>query len=722
MRLIFRPTTPLAAYLRKRAWDMAKGMEGRRVLHRVEDGFLLRAVAMDDVVTVTVIDLPAGLTIPYNAGYYNTYRSIVAWFINDRSDLLSERISTAGIGEPTEPGVVNIQNLKFPAGAWVPFGDLPDISSGRFAGQGRFTEYVGDDALLIPGTLIVGPIEGAQSRLDIQISLTLCRVSASTKTAAYIDTPDMPDGVDIAVVDESENYPLLLEFAPEVLGLDHDERIVTPGPCFEWEKGHGVVSAYVSKLDGSTRPTMPYIVSQRMILAGYKVTERESDEGETRYVGEIIWLREISADTVPDEIKPQVVDLPNVLPPGFIPYSGYSYLAVNGRSGEPVRGDPYFRMGPDRWPGVYEFWTNLYFREPIQAAGVSVDRDALSATMLMAVYSSEETALIPFVARSFNPDTFIDLEARETTPASVKALLSVRIDRDGGLSTRVLERSVYAARDPAHYTQPWEITQPRFATHDASGAGVLVCSKVTAEAAESEPVGGGEKFKVYAEDYLPSDISMHVYSHEGEVCSLSLGGYYPLMYEVIAGHGYPRPAVPGTRYLYGFLPSGPMNNPHRARNVCHYAPGLVAVVLAPVSGYVAEEQVAHVGVFSLETGAMVAVSDGLIDVITPSLLSGSTARFSQIQISCVEEGGVDDAGEIVSHAVLLLVRSRQNGMAITSPDIYVLTELEQLTHIYKWELTSRPTPPPAYYLGTPLAPAKIGRSTGRSFMRRPIND
>lgn len=59
MKFFFRPTTPVAVYLKKRCYDIASSLTRDGMIRRLEDGFIVEAVRRGDQLMATVIDTPA---------------------------------------------------------------------------------------------------------------------------------------------------------------------------------------------------------------------------------------------------------------------------------------------------------------------------------------------------------------------------------------------------------------------------------------------------------------------------------------------------------------------------------------------------------------------------------------------------------------------------------------------------------------------------------------
>ena len=80
----------------------------------------------------------------------------------------------------------------------------------------------------------------------------------------------------------------------------------------------------------------------------------------------------------------------------------------------------------------------------------------------------------------------------------------------------------------------------------------------------------------------------------------------------------------------------------------------------------------------------------------------------------MERGEVNDEGGLTRYARLLFTEQMHHGPSF----LYTATDLESLNAVTVWGVDWGPhMTGPAYYLGSALAPAKVGRSTGRTFLK-----
>lgn len=152
----------------------------------------------------------------------------------------------------------------------------------------------------------------------------------------------------------------------------------------------------------------------------------------------------------------------------------------------------------------------------------------------------------------------------------------------------------------------------------------------------------------------------------------------------------------------------------RRTTICQYAPGYAAILFTPYTGIPDETKWLHVAVVDVKTGAVVQVSGPLVQY---------GYRFG-ITLSTVEQAQIED-GVIKKHAKLLLTLVDKSGYR--SPyylpffwynDNSVLYMISDLSTCYRIGYLNYPVE--AHYLGSALAPAVIGETTGMRNVNKPL--
>lgn len=698
MRLVFRPSTPLAAYLRKRAWDMAMAMKGR-VQNRIEDGFLLQAVAMDDVVTVTVIDLPGIIYVPVeaHAGADDWYAGFSLHFDGNPTDALYAQGPV--FQEQAVPRYVGPRRFAtFDGGApWGP---------GRITGSGAtFTVH----ATGVYSARVSAP-SGA-----VPVFCTIQRTRANSLFR------DAPAALSLGALPADE----LIGTATGVglFEVPLDEFDLDGASIQNWMAVAPLdaVSGYVvgvGRKNGT--PSNAALGYDRLVIGRYALSDGDDDNPAASAVLQSVAafdVGDLPTDDSPDALP--VVD--DVRPPGP---GTWSIQSVDGA------------YDPDA-NGVYA----LQFSRPTAidaevqwlAVGYVLDQPKQFAwpdpvvigcrgglTMMVTAVTRRDVERVPATLVNSITAATASVELVDRMGAEQRVSYIARVEPNGSKSLTRVEKSIVATHDPRwrgelqveHYPLHADIVndQPYFA-----------CIRREVASGVLEPVGAGVA-NYYRPTPItrPSDISFVLVNEAGEQVTAALNGFYPVYFAIMDGRaseianqfvgGDDARLNYGQRPTYNLFPGAPVEF-SKPSPVCRYGDGLCAVVVAPASGFVEADQIARIAVIDARTGALFAMSPPIL----PFHIEG-TVRNGEVQrwhLSCVEEAVLDDDGQLLRHATLLALRSART----SASQLYRIDNLEQVVEVGGAISTAGG---PAVYLGTPLRPADVGRSTGLRTIGREI--
>lgn len=374
------------------------------------------------------------------------------------------------------------------------------------------------------------------------------------------------------------------------------------------------------------------------------------------------------------------------------------------------------------WAGVYAF-------VPPACVGLS---DAVD--VLFVGQSSRQVAPVSASVRLLPSDVIVPMDINDL--GSIGPLRGLNhtytylVRFGAGATVRCIARHTAAVHDPALRNEPLVVFNPVLTYLDTDGAqeqSRFVCLRVQSGPVVNEHTNGTISWsRVIAP--TADGVTVVIISGDGSVVDLDLGSTYPVAYPIRHNRQTPRPAAnsafdsPYRRPGYGWSFGSPLANGGVSSQltrmdvatVCEYAPGMVAVIVAPKAGYGSESQTAKLAVFRIADGSKVAESE--FDLPFTVVNDGADARGYAVQwsVTCVERGEVNDEGGLTRYARLLFTEQTHHGPSF----MYTATDLKSLNVVTAWGVDWGPhMTGPAYYLGSALAPAKVGRSTGRSFLK-----
>jgi hypothetical protein len=701
MRFVFRPLTPLAVYLRKRAWDIAKSMKGR-VLNRIEDGFLLQAVAMDDAVTVTVVDLRGVIYIPVeaHAGADDWYAGFSLHFEGNPTD-----------GLYVAPGPVFTAQAET---HYVGPRRFATIGGGQPWGSGRVT---GSGACF---TAHETGVYSARVSAPSGATPVTCTIQRTRASSLFRPTP--------AALSSG--------------ALPADEVIATAG-------GVGLFELPVSVFDLGEYTIQNWLaVAPTDVANGYLVgIGRRNSNPSAAGLGydRLVVVRYTLVDATEDNPVATVEAAKvAVFGSGDLP-------AADAAESLPVVGDVR-PPGPGTWTiqsvdGPYDPDANLayalQFSRPdgidaeVQWIGVGyvLDRPKQFAwpdpvvigcrggvTMMVTAVTRLEVDRVPatLINSSTSATEAVDLVDRWGAEQRVSYI--ARVEPGGSKTLTRVEKSVVATHDPRWRGEP-QVEHYPVHVDVIEDQAFFVCLRREVLAEVLEPVApGSANYDRPTPITRPDNISLVSVDESGAQSPADIPGYYPVYFSVMDGRASEIPdwiaggadarLNYGQRPTYNIFPGSPVEY-SKPSPVCRYGQWLYAAVVAPSDAFVAEEQTARVAVVDIRTGELFAMSPPILSFqIEGVLRDGEVQRW---HLSCAEEAVFDEDGALIRHAVLLALRTSRKEPS----RLYRLDNLETLTEI---GTTISTTGGPAYYLGTPIAPARVGVSTNRRYIVRPSDD
>jgi hypothetical protein len=700
MRLIFKPTTQLAARERKRAYGIAKGMNGRRVRNVIEAGFLFRAIAMDDVVTVTVLEAPTYFVMPFNGvNVINAFDNVFTGcylFNYENIGLMDGLISEeADVFDPAQI------NRYYPDGYRVLIGNAPEWDAIRFCNnRSAFAYSYSSNALvgaLTPRLDATNNVDPAHEQVR---SLLMWRMNVGVR----LTEEDTPAGRPRIGGEPAEAVAGIgaIEIAGSALGLGGGQYVKHAGPCATWSADEGVVSAVIATT-GLGSFGSNFDITQSLKFYHYKL--KEPDKTGELATGEIVGIYEYGIETLPGFAQPdKYIYEPLDYDPAIWTREAWSY----GLS------QYYSTVGYPGSPGVYFTDGQTY------AEYIPTSRAACHA-------KTDGTLAVMFEVKSDIASNLVEYQITRSDPYEVMT----KFQRSGNV-TRHLTCVGVAGKSLANvsdrhdneYDQRWDGQDythiiPRLSV-EFDGVAYFVCSKSSRVRDISPPYNEPDWPVIRTEESMVSvsKADIAVVSDSGSIRTVSTSGFYPVLYELFDFNGN---YVQGDgRRFYGIttMVDNPSNRPLQfpanlsmARPFCEYADGFIAIAASPSGDYLSDNHSLHILIVDLRTCVVVFESGPLLEYYNGA--GQSPVQADMIQISCLEQGVVED-GKLVKFGTLLITHA-----CIHSPPrlgaIYKLSGLDELTKLSSIDFQFAP---PIYFMGSMFAPASFGKSTNRAGIKR----
>lgn len=694
---VFRPLSIAAVYLRKRAIELGQKTLRAAAINEIRELFILRAVKAGESAVVTAIEVP-----PYLGGGFGGQNGGTDYFTAgiavNYGPLLNALVkpSIKLVDESPAPSLKEDPKLLLPlVGGRVAIGDPPpwtDPRNALNATVGQF--YVYPSSIMVP----VCPTTDTAPDPDTR-TLLLTRLNGYMK---WVDFEGVVVGAGRPAVggDDPTGRPETInaiELSRSAMGGTADDLLEKASACLEWGTLRGIASAAILRV--------PAPASQRFALVGYFITDAGEGDGESeepRYAGAVSWQSDISASTLPGGDQPDPVtaeDPVNPDPPFYtIPSWATSNGAVNGREAA----DGSFGL-PDA--AICRLWApNAGYDVPVEPAMMILQ---IRSGVNVADFQAEGYF---FNGTGFDYNTF-DIPANQGLRYITYV---INITAAGALSYVKLHEFTLARYDPVYFGELEQIDyKPYLGINTFAGEPRIICAKRTnnyeilpadpdiPEGMSSPRIQGELERKVltpYNAYVRLEDIETVIVAPSGVETLLNLGVYYPVLFtQDTDAVGVPPAPTDGRPDFVDttLAPSEPRYANAIPGAFCQYAPGIVAVLLSPASDYTSNVHTLRVGLFDVATGVMTHLSPALLGYIT----------LTRFNVSCFEQGTVDENGVLTSHGRLLVMASTLDNSPTRSDGIFAVNELSKLTWVSR-----EPSNTPLHYIGNPLAPATIGVS------------
>jgi len=721
MRMVFRPLVEYALHAKKRCLDIALGLKGNGVLRRAYDGFLLQVSRRGDKAIADVIDLPGDIFV---AGLHVVTDDGMLGFSCRAGYRLVSIAGEAYPGNMTWPLITNKSPMYSTAFGIEWIGPKGYVSSsgkpwGQPFGWGAMTDLPAGYRQL-SFTHVSKSIGGSE---DPFVDVHVLRIKpAPPSVDAALDYSPITSGSPLtAGAWRVAHVPL------EATGIapDHQFGEVAIASFYDSKNGYLVYFGMpYSSINGGYNDAAPQI-------AVAKLSVRDAMPGEDSCELTASSIAIFGVGDFLTEDAPQDFSWPH---PG--PFAGsYVRLRLNGDynlefpdsqvydNGTPEPGDSYQFTAFGMFEGLQKTSSSPVAYESFWAEQPACVAHASGVDVLFTAVTDRPVALVsatylytPFDA---SPSSEITMDVPELLSRyNHTVTYLVRFGEDGSKTVVPIYRSTYAVHDPALRNAERAIYAPVFTDVVMLGESeqtLFVC--VRAASSPGVMDGGGLSwFRGVATQ--ADDVTLEIILGDGSSRSADLGSLYPVFYPSAGavptptanpGYSYSKPDC---RFGYGsYTARYPNRNVVRPAPVCWYAPGMLAVIVAPKAGFLSVEQMAKLAVVRIGDGSLVAVSEFELPFTVEQL--GGTYNLTQWSITCVEQGAVDEGGNLTRYAKLLLTEAVKGNPSF----IYRADDLATLRTIGIWG-----TPGgfydrgPAYYLGSPIAPARVGKSTGRSFI------
>lgn len=739
MRFIFRPLTSYAVHTRKWCRDIAAGIKGNGLVRRVLDGFLIQVTKRNGTAIADVIDPPGDIYVAaiQSPWWVTLNPSVNAYYARWHPGYLIEgeagdrygRNMTYAVTDEAQYEALALRRYLRPS-AWIPVpaaswseaksgdavrsrqsGTWPTFSQSRVWGTDGVYQNLEGDGSVDVYRLTPGEVRGVEEFLFNRVE------------QAHLD-----DGLwwRSLTVDMAH----LLDLPPYVNTTE------SAASCYGNKVVYVVYAAHIRHTKNTDE--LPSVSPETALLAVGRVDLTPGETPEDPPTGVVTLLGRMSGRDLLAE------DVPQVLYDREVPGGGPGILIehLNGAYNPVVAANA---VGYNGW-GV-QFSSITSASNPEQASftgfrftdGIWADVDASvppacvglsdAVDVLFVGQSSRRVAPVSATGRVLYIDDMVTVDLNDLGGIDYNVALNhtfTYLVRFGaGATVRCIARHTAAIHDPALRNKPLVVFNPVLTYLDTDGEveqSRFVCLRI-----QSGPVafdGGDERPWRRVIAPTADGVTVVVISGDGSIVDLDLGSTYPVTYPVRENRQTPESSTddkfsspfrrPG--YGWGFTTlrlEGKLAGMDVAP-ACEYAPGMVAIIVAPKAGYSSGSQTAKLAVFRIADGSKVAESE--FDLPFTVVNGGADARGLAVQwsVTCVERGEVNDGGGLTRYARLLFTEQTHHGPSV----MYTATDLKSLNTVAAWGVGwGEHMTGPAYYLGSALAPAKVGRSTGRSFLK-----
>lgn len=714
MAVVFRPLSAAATRLKRQAYDLAATVAKGGVMNRIYEVFIVRAQHAGPNQIATVIEVPVYFVGGYGGknGDTDYYTPFVTVDLGPSLDAIIR--TTIRLDDSNNP-VPNIPTDKYKGRAFtgsgrVVIGDVPAWEEYREALNNTTGAYSAGRSAIMVATCPSLTVETAGNRPWLR-TLTVCRANGESGTGEIVGSDD-GETSEVIPADVLPGHVMMtptppagganrisgFEMASAELGISGAHELVFAGTAIEWGALRGLVAVEYRTLDGSNATT-----GNGLCFAAYEITDNGA-EAAPRYTGAVLSVGVVDVSTIPGGDAPTALSAVPAADPTFT-YPGWSVnTTVAGRDASDGRllmrdVNLYARLHSASMgdaAGVDEGSITLVEVQcETEAVNVSVRGYKLGAPVTfntVVVPAVAATRWITYVATISSTGVvtltkmadFLDSRYDTAGP-----LVRKQIQTFGGCSTRPDE--ILPFGEPRLFCTEWDV---RYEVLPANpdGAGPTF---IQGEPTRRVPVSGSAFVRL-------ADLAFYLLAADGTKTPLALGSYFPAMFNIDTS---------------AFNPTfnGRLNFANSALHVtdprigsdfplvqCQFAPGIIAVVVAPVSGYANTTQIMRVALFDVATGAMLQMSPPLFGVTLPG----------RISMSCFEQGTVDEDGALLTYGRLVIGSSTMSVSEGRIDGWFILTGMQDIT----W-LTREPSNTAPFYVGNQLVPADLGVTANLTYTK-----
>lgn len=715
MGFVFRPLSGVATRLRRQAQDLAREAAKGGLLHRFYEIFLIRAAGSGGDAVATVIETPTYLLGGFGGqnGASNYYTYCVAADFGPLLDAITrESIKIGDSG--AEPNITKDEfKLRIPWGdGRLSLGSLPAWGGTRNALNNTTGVYINTPSAVITSVCPSLVDEATEDHPWVR-SLFICRANGY-----MAGSPVVYDGTEQPPIETQPDVPAKhpavnketpvgrperisgLEIAQALLALGANDELALAGPCIEWGPLVGLATVLVREIT----PPGSSVQGNELRFVRWTVTDNGEDV-EPRFTPALAWVAPFGITQTPMADRPTPISAVTAADPLYT-YPGWAYAntTVEGRDARDGR--------------LFMRDLNTYMRLHTPLVGFA--KGSTETTLALIEIRSEVEGATVSVRGYFDSGIPPVLFNTVSIPANVATKWTTyvaKLEANSTLSLVQLAQFTDSRYDTAGATTRAQVqAYGGFTTLEDVPAPRLFCSEwaVPYEVLPAEPDGGGahniqgeparKVLKQYSNYVALSDLSYYFLDGDGNKVTPAFGDYYPMLYHVSTGAAGITPAPTNARIGFGnsaFYDNNPRVGNNAPMPMCQFAPGMMAIVVAPKAGYTAASQTIRVAVFDVLTGALKALSAALATIQLPATLT----------LTCVEQGTVVD-GELASYGSLLLSVSTTLTTDTRSDGIFAITGLNKLTWVAR-----EPSNIPAVYGGNALVPATLGVTANLTFVK-----
>jgi hypothetical protein len=712
MTVIFRPLSAAATTLREQGARLGRRVLTKGgVLNQIFEIFILRAVQAKPNAVVTVIEVPAYLVGGYGGqdgptDYYSPFSIVDLGAI--LGPITRREIKLDGEGNPV-PNVANdtYKVRMFTGSGRVVIGTVPDWEEFREALNGTTGVFLSCRSAILVAVCPSLTVETVDNHPWAR-SLTICRVNGYSGggEVSFTDGVQLPLGVLPGHVMMTSTPPTGrpesisgLEIASDELGLSGNQELHFAGTAIEWGALRGLVAVQHRELS----PEL-FDLGHGLVFAMYEIARAEAD-GVSTYTGSIVATGVVDVSTLPGGDEP--TNLVEVIAadseftyPGWAT-SNTTVLGRDARDGRMLLRD-----------------LNLYARLFSASMGYTVEASQEAMTLVEVQCEIESADVSVRGYKSGDPVTFntVDVPAvngirLQTYVASISALGAVsltkiedftdsrydtagplvrkQVQTFGGVTTLPTESAPFG--EPRLFCSEWGIRYEIKAAEPDGPAPNLVQGEPERRLQEQ-----GNQF------VRLDDLDFYLLSPSGIKTTLAFGDYFPALFNITTS------TYDGTfegRLNFGnasFFPQSQRVGNNFPNVQCQFAPGIMAVLVAPRSGYANNVQLMRVALFSVATGAMLVLSPTLAGFSVPARMS----------LSCFEQGTVNESGTLLTYGRLLVGFSTLDNSPTRNDGFFTITGMTDIS----W-LAREPSNTAPFYVGNGLVPAEIGVTARLSYIK-----